>query len=91
MAAQPDDVNIGADGIVEAMIQAQALAADDEAADDELDEIGGDDEDLDDEDDLMGEWIDDDEEIAAVLPDEMTFGPDDDIPPYASDSSSPSS
>ena len=79
MAAQPDDVDIGVDGIAEAMIQAQALVADDEAADDELDEIGDDDKDL------------DDEEIAAVLPDEMTFGPDDDIPPYASDSSSPSS
>ena len=29
--------------------------------------------------------LDDDEEIAADLPEEMTFGPDDDILPYESD------
>ena len=29
--------------------------------------------------------MDDDEEIAVDLPEEMTFGPDDDISPYESD------
>ena len=51
--AQPDNVDIGADELAEAMIQAQALATDDEVADDEIDEVGDDDEDLEDMDDLM--------------------------------------
>ena len=70
MAAQPDYFDIGADELVEAMIQAQALAVDAEAANDELDEVGDNDEDLEDVGDLMDEWIDDDEEIAADLPGE---------------------
>ena len=47
------------------------------ATDDELDD---DDEDIEDDEALM----DDDKEIAANLPEEMIFGPDDDIPPYES-------
>ena len=47
-------------------------------------EIEDDDEGLEDVDDLMDEWIDDDEEIATDLPEEMIFGSDDDIPPYVS-------
>ena len=55
----------------------EALIAAAEAAKDELD---GDDADIEDDEALM----DDDEEIAVDLPEEMIFGPDDDIPPYES-------
>ena len=55
MAAQPDDFDIGVDELAEAMIQAQALVVDVEAADDEIDEVGDDDEDLEDVGDLIEE------------------------------------
>ena len=75
MAVQPDGFVIGEDKLEKAIVEAEALAAVAKIADDDLDE---------DDDDLM----DDDEEIAADLPEEMTFGPDDDILPYESDYSS---
>ena len=75
MAAQPGGVQIGEEELAEAIVKAEALVA---VADDELDD---DDEDIEDDEALM----DDDEEIAADLPEEMIFGPDDDIPPYEFD------
>ena len=72
MAAQPEEE------LADAIVEAEALAAIVEVADDNLDE---DDEDIEGGDDLMA----DDEEIAADLPDEMTYKLDDDIPPYKSD------
>ena len=68
----------GDEELVEAIVEAEALVAAVEAADDELDEDG---EDIEDDDDLM----DDDEEIAADLYEEMTFGPNDGILPYEFD------
>ena len=59
--------------LAEAIVEAEALVAAAEIANDDLDE---DDEDIED---------DDDKKIAADLPEEMTFGLDDDIPPYESD------
>ena len=78
MAAQPDGFRIGNEELAEAIIEAKALAAVAEVADDNLDEDDGD---IEDGDDLM----DDEKEIAVDLPEEMTFRPDDDIPPYESD------
>ena len=45
------------------------------------DDLMDDDEDIGDGDNLM----DDDEDIVVDVLEEMTFGPDDDIPPYESD------
>ena len=78
MASQPGGFVIGEEELAEAIVEAQALAAATKIAEDDLDD---DDEDIRDDDDLM----DDDEEIAADPPEEMTFGPDDDILPYESD------
>ena len=82
MAAQPSGFEIGDEELAEAIVEAEALVAAAEATDDELDEDEDeDDEDIEDDEALL----DDDEEIAADLPEKMTFGPDDDIPPYESD------
>ena len=78
MAAQPNGLVTGDDELAEAIVEAEALVATTKIAEDDL---GGDDEDVEGYDGLM----DDDEEIAADLPEEMTFEPDDDIPPYESD------
>ena len=78
MAAQPDGFMIGEEELAEAILEAEALTAVVKMAEDDPNE---DDEDIDDDDDMM----DDDEDIAADLPVEMTFGLDDDIPPYESD------
>ena len=74
---------IGEEELAEAIIEAQVLAAAAEIAEDDLD----DDKDIGDDDDLMGDndVMDDDEEIAADPPEEMTFGPDDDVLPCESD------
>ena len=68
---------IGKEELAEAIVEAQALVAAVEIAEDDLD----DDKDIGDDDDAM----DDDKEIAADPPEEMTFGPNDDILPYESD------
>ena len=75
---QPDGFVIGEEELAEAIVEAEALAAAAEIAEDNLDE---DDEDIEDNED----WMDDDEEIAANLPEVMTFEPDDDILPCKSD------
>ena len=91
MATQLDGFVIGEKELVEAIAMAEALVATVEAVDDEIDddivvaeatddELDKDDEDIDGDDALM----DDNEEIAADLPEEMIFGSDDDIPPYES-------
>ena len=76
MVAQTDGFMIGEEELAEAIVEAQALVATAEIAEDGLD----DEEDVGDDDDMM----DDDEEIAVDPPEEMTFGPDDDTPPYES-------
>ena len=83
MAAQPEGFVIGEEEIAEAIVEAQALAAAAEIAEDDLD----DDEDIGDDGDLMGDddVMDDDKEIAADPPEEMTFRPDDDVLPCESD------
>ena len=83
MATQPDNFVIREKQLVEAIVEVQALVAAVEIAEDDLD----DDEDIGDDDDLMGDdyVMDDDEEIAADPLEEMTFGPDDDVPPCESD------
>ena len=78
MAAQPDSFVIGEEELVESIVEAVALATATGVADHDLNEA---DEDIEGGEDLM----DDDEDIAVDLPDEMTFGHDDDIPPYESD------
>ena len=68
---------IGEEELAEAIKEEQTLAAAAEIAEDDLD----DDEDIGEDDDVM----DDDEEITADPLEEMTFGPDDDVPPCESD------
>ena len=77
MATQPGGFEIGDEELAEAIVVAEAFVAAVEAVNDELVE---DDEDIEDDDALM----DNDEEIAADLPEEMTFGPNDGILPYES-------
>ena len=82
MAAQSSGFEIGDEELAEAIVEAEALVAAAEAADDELDEDAvEEDEEIEDNEALP----DDDEEIAADLPEELSFGPDDDVPPYESD------
>ena len=83
IAAQPEGFVIGNEELAVAIVEAQTLANASEIAEDDLD----DDKDMGDDDDLMDgdDLMDDNDEIAADLPKEMTFGPDDDIPPYESD------
>ena len=64
--------------LVKAIVKAAALAVVAKIAEDDL---GKDDKDVEDNED----WMVDGEEIAADLPEEMTFGPDDDFLPYESD------
>ena len=64
----------------QAIIEAKALVATDETAYDNLDEDDGD---IEDDDDIM----DDNEKLVVDFLEEMTFGPDDDIPPYKSNQS----
>ena len=73
MATQPKGFVIGEDELAEAIVEAQALTAVVEIAEDGLD----DDEDIRDDDDLMDDddVMDEDREIAADPPEEMTFGP----------------
>ena len=75
MATQPDGFVIGEEELAKAIIEVKAHVTTIEVVDDNLDE---DVENIEDGENLM----DDDDEIVANLPEEMTFGPDDDIPPY---------
>ena len=68
---------IGEKELAKAMVEATAIPAVAEIAEDELDN----DEDVRDDDDVM----DDNEEIATDPPEEMTFRSDDDVSPYESD------
>ena len=77
MAAQPNGFVIGEGELVEAIVEAATLSTAAKIAEDDL---GEDDEDVGEDIDQM----DDDDEIAVDLPEEMTCEPDDDIPPYES-------
>ena len=88
MVAQPDGFVIGEEELVEAIVEAKALAVAVEAvAHDIVEGIDDvvDDEDEDDDGGMILADMDEDEEIAIDVPEKIIFGPDDGIPPYEFD------